>query len=108
MSTNISKRNLWHYVNIKIKRMIHHYHVFSVISILFSEIIKDLKSGKEIKITNFGILKLKKMPARKYYDVRFQKLMDSPGHKILRMSLAKPIRKKICASVQLDKKNNGD
>lgn len=101
---SISKRNLWHYVNRKIKRLIHHYHVFSVISILFEEMIKDLKNGKEIKIVNLGTLMLKDMPPRKYHDVRYHRVMESPGHRIMRMFLAKQIRKKLCDSLDLDKK----
>jgi hypothetical protein len=45
---SISKRNLWHYVNVKIKRIIHHYHVLSVISILFDEMCSDLIKGINI------------------------------------------------------------
>ena len=99
MAVSISKRDLWLYVNRKIKRLIHHYHVFSVISILFEEMIRDLKDGKEIKITNFGTLVLKDTPPRKYHDVRFRKMMESPGHRVMRLFLAKTIRKKLCDSL---------
>jgi nucleoid DNA-binding protein len=75
-----------------------------VISILFDEIVGDLKSGKEVKIANFGTLVLKEMPPRRYYDVRFQKIMQSPGNKIIRLFLSKPIRKKLCNSVDIDTK----
>lgn len=108
MSVSISKRDLWRYVNHKIKRLIHHYHVFSIISILFEEMIKELKAGKEIKIKNFGRLTLKEMPPRKYHDVRFQKVMKSPGYKIMRLFLSKPIRKKLCESLDLDNKIKGN
>ena len=104
MPVNISKRDLWHYVNRKIKRLIHHYHVFSVISILFEEMVRDLKAGKEIKIVNLGTLILKDTPPRKYHDVRFHRVMESSGHRVMRLFLAKPIRKKMCDSLDLDKK----
>jgi len=107
MSLSVSKRDLWHYVNRKIKRLIHHYHVFSVISILFEEMVRDLKAGKEIKIVNLGTLVLKDTPPRKYHDVRFQQVMESPGHRVMRLFLAKPIRKKLCESLDLDKKVKG-
>ena len=107
MSLSISKRDLWHYVNRKIKRLIHHYHVFSVISILFDEMTKDLKSGKEIKIVNFGVLMLKDTPPRKYHDVRFRRVMESTGHRVMRLFLAKIIRKKLCEALDLDKKIKG-
>lgn len=103
-SINISKRDLWHYVNRKIKRLIHHYHVFAVISFLFEEMIQDLREGKEIKIANFGTLVLRDMPPRKYHDVRFQKVMESPGHRVLRLFFTKPISKKLRESLDLDTK----
>src|SRR5271157_4932596 len=108
MSLSISKRDLWHYVNRKIKRLIHHYHVFSVISILFDEMVQDLRDGKEIKIANLGTIVLKKTPPRRYHDVRLRKMMQSPGHRVMRLFLAKPIRKKLCESLDLDspKKDN--
>lgn len=102
--TVVSKRGLWQYVNLKIKRLIHHYHVFAVISILFEEMVKDMQAGKEIKIANFGILMLKEMPPRKYHDVRLHKIMQSPGNRTMRLFLAKPIHKKLCESLDLDKK----
>lgn len=108
MSLSVSKRDLWHYVNRKIKRLIHHYHVFSVISILFEEMVKDLRAGKAIKIANLGTLVLKDMPPRKYHDVRLRQMMESPGHRIMRLFLAKPIRKKLCDSLDLDSKLKGN
>lgn len=93
---SIDKKILWRFVNIKINRVIHHYHVLGVINILFEEMLKDLKNGKDIKIFNFGVLKLKNMKPRRYHDVRFNKILLSKGHRILRFTLARPIRKKIC------------
>lgn len=99
---SVSKRDLWHYVNRKIKRLIHHYHVFAVISILFEEMARDMVAGKEIKIANFGTLVLKNMPPRKYHDVRLHQMMQSPGHRAMRLFLAKPIRKKLIEALDLD------
>lgn len=103
---SVSKRDLWRYVNRKIKRLIHHYHVFAVISMLFEEMVKDLQAGKEIKIANFGSLMLKEMPPRKYHDVRLHRIMQSPGHRTMRLFLAKPIRKKLIESLDKEKKDN--
>jgi nucleoid DNA-binding protein len=100
--TSVSKRDLWHYVNRKIKRLIHHYHVFAVISILFEELVRDLRAGKEVKIVNLGTFLLKEMPPRRYHDVRFHQMMQSPGYRVMRLFLAKPIRKKLCESLDLD------
>jgi nucleoid DNA-binding protein len=102
-ATNISKKNLWRYVNRKIKRSIHHYHVYSVITILFEEILSDLKNEKEIKIFNLGTLSLQKTKPRKYFDVRFQKTMQSEGHRILRFILAPVISKKLKKLLDIDK-----
>ncbi len=105
---SINKRQLWHYVNRKIKRIIHHYHVLSIITILFDEMIKDLKRGKSIKIFNFGKLELKPLKPRRYFDVRHQKVMQSVGHRILRFTLAPSIRKKLVENLDLDKNVKDD
>ena len=102
-NVSISKRSLWRYINRKIRRVIHHYHVFGVITILFDEILKDLKSGKEIKIFNFGTLVLKKTKPRRHYDLIHKQVVLSKSYKILRFSLAPQIRKKICDNLDLDK-----
>jgi len=102
-SDSISKRDLWRYVNKKIRRVIHHAHVFSVIAILFEEMAADLKAGKEIKIHNFGTLALRDTKPRKYHDVRFGRVMQSPPHRILRFTLAPLIRKKLRSLLDIDK-----
>lgn len=103
MDLSISKRAFSQYVNKKIKRAIHHLHVMSVIAILFDEMLVDLLDGKTIKIHNFGKLSLKQLNPRKYFDVRFQKVMQADGHKILRFRLAPVIRKKLVQHLDLDK-----
>jgi nucleoid DNA-binding protein len=102
MSISISKRNLWTYVNCKIQRVVNHLHVFAVISILFEEMVKDLRAGQSIKIANFGTLQLKEMRPRKYHHVYLRKIMESPGHRAMRLFLADKIRKKLCEFVRLD------
>jgi nucleoid DNA-binding protein len=105
---SIDKRALWRYVNKKIKHIIHHHHVFSVLTILFDEIIKDLKRGKDIRIVNFGTFKLKDLKPRRYFDVVHQRIMLSEGHRILRFILAPLIRKKLVRHLDLDKTLKGD
>ncbi len=100
---SVNKRFLWRYVNRKIRRIIHHYHVFSVVTILFDEMIADLLKGNRIKIFNFGTLTLKQLRPRGYFDVRFQKVMQSKGYKILRFTLAPAFRKKLVDHLDLDK-----
>lgn len=99
---SIDKRVLWRYVNKKIKRTIHHYHVFSVISILFDEILADLKQGKQIRIANFGILELKETKPRRHFDFKKQKIVMSRSYKILRFSLSEKIKKKLAKYLDLD------
>jgi nucleoid DNA-binding protein len=101
--SSINKRSLWRYVNKKIKRIIHHYHVLSIITILFDEILKDLISGKDIKIFNFGNLSLKKMKPRKYHDINQKRTLLSKEHRILRFTLSPIIRKKLCKNIDINK-----
>lgn len=106
--SNVSKRNLWRYVNKKIKRIIHHYHVFSIISLLFDEMLKDLKQGKSIKVVNFGTLSLKETKPRLYHDVNKRQVVLSKKHKILRFELSPKIRKKMCEHLDIDKTFESD
>jgi nucleoid DNA-binding protein len=108
LPTSIDKRILWRYINKKINNIIHNYHVFGVISILFDEIIKDLKAGKAIKIYNFGTLILKKTKPRRYHNVFSKEFSVSPGYKIIRFTLAPQIRKKLCKHIDIDKTFLGD
>lgn len=108
MSDNVNRRKFWQYVNQKINRLVHHYHVFSVITITFEEVLKDLKQGKEIKIFNFGTLILKETKPRRYHDVRQRQVMLSKGHKILRFTLAPQIRKKLCDHLDIDSNSEDD
>ncbi len=103
MNLSVDKRALWRYVNQKIKRIIHHYHVISVITILFDEMLVDLIAGKKIKVFNFGTLSLKQLNPRKYFDVRFQRVMQANGHRIMRFTLAPAFRKKLVDHLDLDK-----
>lgn len=101
---SVDKRILWRHLNKKMRHTgIHSYHVFSVLTILFDEMLNDLKQGKVIKICNFGSLFLKDLKPRKYFDVTRQQVMFSRGYRILRFTLAASIRKKLTAHLDLDK-----
>lgn len=89
---SITKRILWRYLNQKIKKNIHHYHIFSIINILFDEMLNDLKSGKKIKINNLGTLYMKELPPRKYYDVNDKMVKISKPHKILKFLLSPKLK----------------
>lgn len=92
---SITKRFLWRHVNKKMNYLIHHYHIFSVLSILFDEILKDLQEGKSLNIINFGTLRLNDLAPRRYYDVREQTIKISQPHKILKFTLSKSFKKMI-------------
>jgi nucleoid DNA-binding protein len=102
-SDTISKRKLWRYVNIKINRAIHHYHVFSVITILFDEILKDLMDDKKINIHNFGTLYFAKTKRRQYFNVILRKFMMCEPHRILRFKLDWKVRKKMTSLIDVEK-----
>jgi nucleoid DNA-binding protein len=107
LQLNVDKRTLWQYVNRKFKGIIHHYHVLAVITILFEEMISDLKQGKQIDIFNLGTLSLKQMKPRQYHDVRHRRMMHAQGRRVLRFSLSSKIRKKLCDNLDIDKTLKG-
>lgn len=100
---SVSKRDLWRYVNHKIKHLIHHYHVFAVITILFEEMLRDLKQGKSIRVVNLGTISLKPTKPRWYHNVYLRKMVLSPGNRVLRFVLAPTIHKKLVEFLDLDK-----
>jgi nucleoid DNA-binding protein len=104
---SVDKRTLWQIVNRKFKGIIHHYHVLAVITILFEEMIKDLRQNKPIEIFNFGTLSLKQMKSRRYHDVRLRRMMHAKGQRVLRFSLSSKIRKKLCDNLDIDKTLKG-
>jgi nucleoid DNA-binding protein len=99
---SISRAVLRRYVNFKIKKAVHTYHVLGIINILFSEMLGDLKAGKDIKVFNLGVLRLEPTNPRRYYNVVFKKTMMSSGKKILRFKLASKIHNKIIAHLDTE------
>ena len=94
MNNYYDKKNFWRYVNLKIKRSVHHYHVFSVMSILFEEIAKDWMSGKELDVHNFAKMSLKKTVSKNRYDVVLKKVVFSNTKKrVLSFVLSKKVKK---------------
>jgi nucleoid DNA-binding protein len=105
---NISKQNLWHYVNIKLNRAIHRHHVLAVITLLFEEMVKDLRQGKEIIIANFGTIALQPTKPRWYHNVRLQKMMLSPGYHLIKIILTSRFHKKLVKLLDIDKTLRND
>jgi nucleoid DNA-binding protein len=104
MSLSIKKKDLWHYVNRKINRMVHRHHVYAVIVILFEEMLKDLKEGKSIKIANFGTVALKTTKPRWYHHIKLRKVMMSEvPRRVMQFRLATKIHKKLVELFDLDR-----
>jgi nucleoid DNA-binding protein len=102
--TSIDKRILWKYVNAKINNSIHNRHVYSVICILFDEILNDLTKGKKIEVINFGTIFFKILKARRYHDVCLRKVtLSEGGKKILKIALDTKFKKKLCSCLDVDK-----
>lgn len=72
--------------------LVHNTHVLSVINILIDEIMKDLLLGKEIRLINFGSLKLKKMKQKKFKNVLNKKIELSKARRALRFTLSKRVK----------------
>lgn len=100
---SISKRFLWRYVNKKINRSVHHLQVLSVITILFEELIKDLKNGKTVKIHNLGSISLDNLAPKKYFDIVHKEVRILGVRKSLKFFLSTGLKKKLCHELDLDK-----
>lgn len=106
---SISKKFLWKYINFKLKNIVRSDHVLSIMHILFDELIKDLKSGRKINITNFGVLSLNKTNPRRYHNVVLNKVVLSKGGRILRFVLSRKIKSELIKKIDLEstfKKDN--
>jgi len=100
----ISKRELWHKVNAKLRGRIHNTHVYSVINLLFEELISDLLNEKDIDIINFGTFTFKKMKDRRFWNVSTKEISTAPGNYVLRFFIANKLRKRILKNIAVDKK----
>lgn len=101
-SDNVNKKKFLTYISKKIKKSVNYLYILSVVSTLFEEIVEDLKNGKELKIHNFGILRLKKLKSKKYHNVAFRKMKIAPETKALKFILFKKIRKNLCKLIDID------
>lgn len=100
---SVDRRFLWRSVNKTLNYKIHSAHVLAIINLLFDEIIKELLAGNEIKIGNFGILKLKNTKPRKYHNVVNSKIMESKGGKVLRFIISSKLSKFLIKNLDLNK-----
>jgi len=93
MSQSYNKKSLWLMITRKINHSIHRLHVMSIISILIDEMTKELKSGGEIKIPNFGTLRLNDLKPKKIRSISTNKIKFARRTKSLRFRLSKKISK---------------
>lgn len=106
MKKIVDKRALWRLVNKRINRVVHSYHVFSVISILFEEMISDLKAGKKIKIFNFCTLSLNlnnNGEKIRYMNIFTREIQESNSRKKLKFKIAPKFKNKIIKFLDVDK-----
>ena len=75
---SVDRRYLLSYVFKKLNNSVHYFHIQSVVTIMFEEMLKDLNDGLEISIGNFGKFLLKKLGARKHYNIYTGKCETAP------------------------------
>jgi nucleoid DNA-binding protein len=103
MANSTDRVALYKYINRKIKRKINHHHVFSVLSILFDELINDLAQDKKIKVTNFGIIGIRRSkPIRYRIKFRNKEIITRSKRKVY-FKVAKNFKKKMIKFLDLDK-----
>ena len=100
---SVDRRYFMSYVSKKLKYTIPFYHIQSVISILFEELLEDLCAQKQIVIGNFGKLFLKQLKPRKHFNVTSGIFDTSPGNKVMRFKLDRKLRKILTANLDIDK-----
>jgi nucleoid DNA-binding protein len=94
-SPSISRRKLAGFIHDKLQGRVFHSHIFAITSLLFEEMMNDLKSGKEIKITGLGTLSLKERAPKPFFDVNFREMRISKGTRNLVFSIDPDLRAKI-------------
>lgn len=80
-------------------------HIFSIINIFFDEIARELNSGAEINIPNFGIFKIKTLKSKRIRSVYSDKLKMVKKTKVLRFKLDKKLNKYLVKKSFEDMKN---
>ena len=100
----INKRSLWKYIIRDVNHFVHNLHIFSIISILIDEILQDLKKGNEIKIVNFGVLKLDKTKSRKFRNIKTGKWEISTPKTTLVFKLSRRLKKFIAEQKDMELK----
>lgn len=93
MAASKNKRGLWLLIVKELKHTIHNAHIYSVISILIGELVKELLIGNEIKIINFGTFYIKKIKPKRIKSVVSGNIMTTRETKALRFRLSSKLAK---------------
>jgi hypothetical protein len=88
----IGRRMLISYVCRKLQYKIESIHVACIAGILFDEIMKDMFDSKEIKIYNFGVLRIYQLADQMGHDVVRRARVVKKGVKVLRLILDESIK----------------
>ena len=99
---SVDKRTLWVHVNEKINGKVNHRHVLSIMTILFEELLVDLKAGKSFKIINFGTLYLKQFNPKKYWNVILNKMCDSKGNRNIKFVLVPKLKRFLIDNLDIE------
>lgn len=99
---NITQLHLSRWVKKRIK-FANLTQIKSIISLLMEEISKDLLSGKELNIFNFGKMWMAPPKPKKYFNVFTQQVEFSNGNFKLKFKIFDKIRYKILEMLDLDK-----
>lgn len=73
----------------ELKNRVHSLHIAAIINLLLEELSKDLLSGKDVRIGNFGTLMLKTIGSKKNVDVVSGEMRQTKRTKALRFKLSK-------------------
>jgi len=101
--SKIDKRDFVTLIHKRINKSVSSKLITAVFDFLIAIIVKDLLTGKEIKIPNFGKFVLK--DRKKSYTVKRYdgKLVQSKGKKRLKIFLSKRIKNFLVKNINLDK-----
>lgn len=87
----IKKSELVQAISKKMEHSIHQFHILSVINIFIEEMLADLKSGKSIKVFNFGTFDLTTLKPKTVKSIYSGKTIIVEKTKALRFKLFRKI-----------------
>lgn len=100
---SITLRMLCNFVHNKIRMNVPNHQVVSVVSVLFDEILKDLKKKKTVRIFNFGKLYFQENEPKKYFDLFKQAVCISSKKRQLKFELQPRFKKYFNKKLDIDK-----